>query len=111
MGVSVFFFFVLLWLLLELWIARVLQGDLGIREKGVLTPLEHAGGKVPHYGLGLHGEVSEHLIRAPATKEADCVRVDMGTQKGHCAGGAEGTCTDFGVMEADGRTQSTNGSL
>jgi hypothetical protein len=63
--------------------------------------LEHAGGKVLHDWLGLHGEVSEHFIGAPVTKEADCVRVDMGTEEGHGAGGMERASADFRVMEAN----------
>ena len=35
----------------------------------------------------MHGEVSEHFIGAPATKEVNCVRVDMVTAEGHGAGG------------------------
>ena len=55
-----------------------------------MSALEHAGGEVPHDWLDLHSEVEEHLIGLPTTKEADCVGIDVGTQKGHCTGGAEG---------------------
>jgi hypothetical protein len=54
-------------------------------------------------------QVSQHLIGAPAPDETDAIRIDIGTQEGHGAGGAEGTGRDIGRPEIISGTQNGHG--
>ena len=87
------------------------DGDGCIWEEGVLAALEHASGKVSHDWLGLDGEVAEHFVRTPSSKQFNGVRVNVGTKEGHGTRGAEGVCADFFGGESDGRSQRTDGCL
>ena len=40
---------------------------------------QHGGGKSGYKGICLHMKVAKHLIRAPAAKEMDGVRVNVAT--------------------------------
>jgi hypothetical protein len=44
--------------------------------------------------VSLNVEVPEHFVRAPATKEANFVGVDLGTEEGHGTTQSEGSGRD-----------------
>jgi hypothetical protein len=54
------------------------QGDFMVWEECEVTASEHAGRKVPHNGLSLDVEISEHLVRSPTANESDAVAIDIG---------------------------------
>ena len=53
--------------------------DSGIGDEGEGTMPQHGGGKSGYKGICLHMKVAKHLIRAPAAKEMDGVRVNVAT--------------------------------
>ena len=61
-----------------------------VREQRISAAVEHAGREIAHEGLGLDMEISEHLVRLPAAKEADAITVNIGAKESHCASSAEG---------------------
>jgi hypothetical protein len=58
----------------------------GVQREGSLV--EHSGRKIPHNRCGLDGEIAEHFVGAPSAKKADDVRVHLGAEQSHCAGGS-----------------------
>ena len=59
-----------------------------IWQQSVVTTLKHSGREMTHKRLGLHVEVSEHLIGLPSSQQANPIRVDVGAKEGHGAGSA-----------------------
>ena len=55
-------------------------------------------------------EIAEHLIGAPATKEADAIGVDVRAEKGHGPSGAKGASRDIVGEETVSRTEQAYGS-
>ena len=63
-------------------------------KKGIGAAMQHPGRKITHDRLSLNMQVSQHFIGAPAPDETDAIGIDIGTQEGHGAGGAEGAGRD-----------------
>lgn len=56
---------------------------------------KHGCGETVHHRLGLHVQVSVHLVGAPATDKANAVAVDARAQEGHGPAGAGGAGRDI----------------
>ena len=56
-------------------------------EESILTMPEHEGGKISHDGRSMDMKVAQHGIGAPASDEADNIRVHARVEEGHCPGG------------------------
>ena len=63
-----------------------------IGDQGVGTPCKHALGEGVHNRGGLEMQVTQHLIRAPASEQADDIRVNIGNEE----------CIGTGCSEASG---------
>ena len=71
---------------------------------------EHFASEVFHDRLGLEVEVSEHFVGPPTPEKANDVGIDLGTEKGIRAGGAEASCGDILREEPEGWSEELDGS-
>jgi hypothetical protein len=60
----------------------------------------NGAGKVLKHGDSLHVKVAQHRIALPATKEADYIAVDEGSDGRHGSGGTEGFQGDINRVVA-----------
>ena len=81
-----------------------------VRVQDEVATSEHEGTVVPHDGLGLKVEITEHFIRSPPAQKAYHVGVDMGAEKRHSARSPKAAGGDVGRGEAKGgRSKGKNG--
>ena len=66
-----------------------------VRDKNIVTALEHAIGKALHDWLSLQVQVTKHCVALPAANETDGVTVDLGVEQRHCAASTKGACADI----------------
>ena len=74
-----------------------------VGDESELATCEHLWGKGAEQGVGLGVEVSEHLIRPPASQEADDVGVYSTTEESVGACGAKASGRDVRRKEAQSR--------
>ena len=80
-----------------------------VREESVSATEKHSGRKITHDRLRLHMQISQHFIGAPATDEADAIRIHIRTQESHGSGCTEGGSGDVAGHEVIGGAQDGNG--
>ncbi len=93
------------------WEVWSIHGNSRVRVHGKGAVVEHTGSKIAHDGFGLDMEVAQHLIGAPASDQSDDVGINLGTKKGHGAGGAKGPGGNVGGEEAIERAQNQASSF
>ena len=74
-------------------------------EESILTMPEHEGGKISYDGRSLDMKLAQHGIVAPASHEADNIRVYVRVEEGHCSGGSEGVGGDILGKKSNGRAE------
>ena len=57
---------------------------------------KHGGGETGHHWLRLDVEVAIHLVRAPATDQANAIAINAGAHEGHRTASASGAGRDVG---------------
>ena len=75
-------------------------GHDSIGKKMVVAMGDHQASKALHDWLRLEVEVTEHLVRAPATKQAEKVGINPQDKKGHGPRGTEAASGDVGRRQA-----------
>jgi hypothetical protein len=71
-----------------------------VRNKCVISTLDHSTSKVMHHRLCLCMQIAQHFIRTPPANETDGVVVDVSAKKRHGTPGPEGPGANVGGGDA-----------
>ena len=84
---------------------KLKHGDLPVGMEGEGYMGEHGDAEVSHNRISLYMQIPQYFICAPAAKQADNVRVDVGIEESHGSGGVERSSRNVRWKKAIGRTE------